>query len=66
MLGDFDTKRIQQLSHVSIEQAVDGIFWLDHQARVLRANNAACRLLGYTENEFLAMSVPDFHINFSI
>lgn len=66
MLGDFDTKRIQQLSHVSIEQAVDGIFWLDHQARVLRANNAACRLLGYTENEFLAMSVPDFHIDFSI
>jgi formate hydrogenlyase transcriptional activator len=64
--SDFDMERIQRLSHVSIEQAADGIFWLDHHARILRTNKAARGLLGYTEDELLNMSVPDFHIDFSI
>lgn len=65
-MNGFDIGRVQRLSQVSIEQAVDGIFWLDSRARVHRTNKAACRLLGYTEEELLTMSVPDFHINFSI
>jgi PAS domain S-box-containing protein len=64
ILTEFDAERIQRLSHVSIEQAVDGIIWLDHNARVHRANKAACRLLGYTEDEMLTLSIQDFHIDF--
>lgn len=55
-----DVENFQRLSHVSIENAVYGIFWLDSEGWIYRANNAACRLLGYTRDELLDMKVSDF------
>lgn len=60
-----DFKSFQRLSHVSIENAVYGIFWLDAQGRIYRANDAACRLLGYTKDELLGMKVSDFGSEYS-
>lgn len=60
-----DIERVQRLSHVSIEQATVGIIWLDHKARVHRANKAACSLLRYSEDELLTLAIPDFHIDWS-
>ena len=55
-----DSEGFQRLSHVSVENAVYGIFWLDAEGRIYRANDAACRLLGYTKKELLGMKVSDF------
>ncbi|MFM9964584.1 MAG: PAS domain S-box protein, partial [Planctomycetaceae bacterium] len=42
-----------------IECASDGIFVTDAQGRYLDANTAGCRMLGYTREELLGLSVPD-------
>ena len=55
-----DVESFKRLSHVSIENAVYGIFWLDSNGGIYRANDAACSLLGYTKEELLGMKVSDF------
>jgi len=61
-----DDESYQRLSHVSIENAVYGIFWLDSDGWIYRANNAACRLLGYTRDELLGMMVSDFDPDYQV
>jgi PAS domain S-box-containing protein len=46
------------------EAVTDGIFIADVQGRILEANDAACRQLGYTREELLALSLPDFAPDF--
>lgn len=48
-----------QRTQFASDHAPDCIFWCDKQARFHYANDAACRELGYTKEELLAMSVPD-------
>ncbi len=48
-----DVEKTLQLSHFTIEYAPDGVFWVDSESRIHRVNEAACRLLGYTEEELL-------------
>ena len=43
------------LSHLTIERSPDAIFWIDSGGRIHRANAAACRLLGYPQDELLGM-----------
>jgi PAS domain S-box-containing protein len=56
---DIDSEWFKQLSHATIEQAVDGIFWLDAQGQICRANEAACRLFGYSRDELLGLTIAD-------
>lgn len=52
------TEELQSL----YDGATDGILAVDLESlRVVRANRAICRLLGYTKDELLAMKVPDLH-----
>ena len=44
-----------RLSHFTIERAPDPILWLDHEGRIHRANEAACRLSGYSQDELVGM-----------
>jgi PAS domain S-box-containing protein len=53
-----------RLTQFSIEHAVDAIFWIDAEARILDINEAACSTLGYTRDELLTMTVPDIDPNF--
>ena len=52
------------LLKVSVDQAYDEVFWMDFTGRILYANNAACRVTGYSREELLAMKIfeldPDF------
>ena len=61
-----DPQKLNHLFHVTIEQAVEGIFWLDKAGKILRANDAACRLLGYTREEILTLTVPDIDPDYSV
>ena len=48
-----------RLTQFASDHAPDCIFWVDQQARICYANEAARRELGYTKEELLAMSVHD-------
>ena len=63
------TKRKQAEEHLqrtqfSMDQAVDAVYWIDHQACILYTNEAASRMLGYTADEFRRMTVHDLNPEF--
>ncbi len=48
-----------RVTRFTMEHAVDGIMWVDAQARFMYANRAACENLGYSPAEIQEMSVFD-------
>lgn len=53
-----------QRTRFAMDQAVDAVYWIDPNARILYANEAACAMLGYTEDEFLRMTVHELNPDF--
>ncbi len=53
-----------RLLKVSVDRAADEVFWLDFEGNILYVNDSACRITGYSQEEFLAMKIfkldPDF------
>ncbi len=43
----------------SIDQAPDVVLWVEQDASICYANDAACAQLGYTREELLALRIPD-------
>ena len=58
--GDANLLRTQ----FAMDQAVDAVYWIDPQARILYTNKAASTMLGYTKAEFLQMTVHDLNPDF--
>ena len=57
-----ERKRAQtefRLTEFSFEHASEGMFWMDSQGHIIRANEAACRSLGRSHEEILSLSIPD-------
>jgi PAS domain S-box-containing protein len=54
-----------KLTQFSVDHAVEGFFWIGSDARILNVNDAACRMLEYTRDELMAMTVRDIDPNFS-
>ena len=54
------------LTQFSVDNAADGIVWVDQDANCFYANAAACNLLGYAFEELITLSVPEIDINFSL
>lgn len=52
-----------QLTQFSVDHAVEGFFWIGHDARILNVNNAACRMLEYTRDELTTMTMDDIDPN---
>jgi PAS domain S-box-containing protein len=50
-----------KLSDFSVNQASTPTFWAARDARIVRANRAACEMLGYSEAELLTLTVLDLH-----
>jgi PAS domain S-box-containing protein len=53
------TEEELRLTQFSVDHATDGVFWVNSQGRIEYANEAACRSLGRTREEVLALSIPD-------
>jgi PAS domain S-box-containing protein len=53
------TEQDLQRTRFSIEQAVDSIYWINHDGTFLDVNESACRELGYSKEELLLMGVKD-------
>lgn len=50
-----------RLTQSSLEDASDAIFWMDPEARIVYANQAACASLGRSREELLSLSIPDIN-----
>lgn len=55
-----------QLAKFLMEHTADAVFWVDRDARFLYANDAACRLVGYSRAELLFMAMHDLNLGFSV
>ncbi len=47
-----------------IDNAPDAFYLSDMEGKFIDANQAACKILGYTREELLDLSIPDVDINF--
>ncbi|MGA7749791.1 MAG: EAL domain-containing protein [Gallionella sp.] len=54
------------LKQYTIDHVLDGIYWCDEQARILDVNDSACKMVGYSREELLSMTVAQLDPNFSI
>ncbi len=65
ILRDVTVKKQQEealrFTQFTVDHAGEAVFWADREARFVRVNHAACRLLGYTEDELLRLTVLDIH-----
>jgi two-component system sensor kinase FixL len=52
-------RRRQQIAEFSIDHAADAIWWITPDARIRYVNDEAARMLGYSREELMSMSVPD-------
>jgi PAS domain S-box-containing protein len=52
-----------RLTQHSVDDAQNIILWVRPDGRFLYVNNAACRALGYTQEEMLDLSVSDVDVN---
>lgn len=55
-------KQIQErlrLTQQAFDQATTAIFWMTLEGRFCYVNQAACRMLGYTQNELLQLNIHD-------
>ncbi|MCH8969329.1 MAG: PAS domain S-box protein, partial [Planctomycetes bacterium] len=54
-----------RLKQFAIDHSADPIYWIGLNGRILYVNQAACRSLGYTQEELQSMTVPDIDPGFS-
>lgn len=58
-----ELRRSEQKFRRVMEHAADALFVHDPEGRIVDVNQRASESLGYTRDELLGMSVPDFEIN---
>lgn len=56
-------EKYNQLTFETVEQARDGIFWIDEKGYIHMANMAACNALSYTRAELLTMNISEIDID---
>ncbi len=59
-----DTEKFLLLTRLSVESASDAFYWIKPDGHFVNVNEAACRMLGYTREELLQLSVSDLDENY--
>ena len=57
----FDTDQTLALAEFTIQHSGDAIIFHDSQGVILNANSAACRLLDYSEQELIGLTIQDIN-----
>ena len=52
-------KDLQQLSFTALQELPEAVFWFDKDANFFEVNQVACKIWGYTREEFLQLSIFD-------
>jgi PAS domain S-box-containing protein len=55
-----------RLAKFSVDRAADAVYWIDPQAKILDVNEAASLMLGYSKDEFCALTVHDLSPDFQV
>ena len=53
-----------EITQHALDRSADAVLWVERDATFSYANESACRLLGYTRNELLNLSVPEIDRNY--
>ncbi len=53
-----------RLTQFSIDHAVDSVFWISESGSILYVNNSTCKTLGYTRDELVGATFPQFAPDF--
>ncbi len=64
-----DRKKIEEalrLTQFAVDRSVDAITWVALDSSIVYANDAACRLMGYTKEEILTTTVCDRNPDFTL
>jgi len=56
-----DTDKQLHLSHFTLENLHEAVFWVDSQQHIIQANEMACKMSGYTKQELTGMLVSDIN-----
>jgi len=56
--------RNEKLYRTLMEYNRDGVKLIDREGRILNANQAACDMIGYSQEELLTMSIPEIDPNY--
>ncbi len=59
-------ERALRRTQFSVDQAVEAILWVDQTGRIFNVNETACRMLGYTRQDLMTMTVHDIDPNFPV
>jgi len=54
-----EQERRLRFTQFSLNHAADAVLWADDSTKLIYANEAACRSLGYSNEELLTLSIPD-------
>lgn len=54
-----ETERRLHFTQFALDHAVDAVLWADQSRRFTYANDTACRLLGYSREELLGLTIAD-------
>ena len=60
-----EVERKLLLTQFVFDNAGDAIYWMRPDSKIIKVNDAACQMLGYSEEEMLKLSVPDIDPFFS-
>jgi diguanylate cyclase (GGDEF)-like protein/PAS domain S-box-containing protein len=58
-------QRLMEMMKFSMDHMADKVTWVTADARIVYANIAACSSLGYTMEEMMKLSIPDFDPDYS-
>lgn len=59
MVKDISKKKSLELARFTIQCSADAIVFHDCDGIILKANDSACRQLGYSENELIGLTIQD-------
>ncbi|MBN1120927.1 MAG: PAS domain S-box protein [Anaerolineae bacterium] len=57
--GPCQAEKTMRLNNFAIERSSDAIHWIDSEGRIVEVNEATCRMLGYSREELVGMSLGD-------
>ena len=56
-----DTEKELLLSHFTIENLHEAVFWVDSEQNIIQVNDLACQMSGYTKEELTKMKVTNIN-----
>ncbi|HEY0679043.1 MAG TPA: sigma 54-interacting transcriptional regulator [Chitinophagaceae bacterium] len=54
-------EREMLLTHFTLENMYEAVFWIDSNANIIHVNRMACEMTGHTKEELLQKKVPDLN-----